>query len=312
MSLDMGTHSGKHSVPVESSLSAVLDSGRGEFSVRLPARLLTAVAVAVAVVAAMLPSTALAGARNGVPQYNTKVCGTNWVSIRTKQSYFSVYNDDFGRETCFEAERHHLDFQIIKAQPIQGFYSYPNISSGWESGRYSCAYHRGSCYTYPVKVSRDGNPVMSMAGWLAPGRYDFSFDVWTFPKYVKPVPVFDTGGTELMIWLAHPGVPENLIRTVRIDGIEWDVTTWLTHRDGTSWRLLIYYAVHPRSSVYGLHLNDFFREAEANGEMTANYWLTGINAGFEMVQGGVHDNIHYYSLTGVGTGGCPGAAHACG
>lgn len=57
--------------------------------------------------------------------------------------------------------------------------------------------------------------------------------------------------------------------------------------------------MHPRSSAYGLHINDFFREAEAHAEMSASYWLTAIDAGFESVRGGLHCNIHYYSLTGV-------------
>jgi hypothetical protein len=44
---------------------------------------------------------------------------------------------------------------------------------------------------------------------------------------------------------------------------------------------------------------DLFREAENHGELSPSYWLTGIDAGFELVSGGLHDNIHYYSLTGV-------------
>ncbi len=102
-----------------------------------------------------------------------------------------------------------------------------------------------------------------------------------------------------MIWLVHPGVAEGVDRTVTIDGIRWNVTTWIAHRNGGSWRLLIYYAVRQRSSAYGLKLNDFFREAERHHEMSASYWLTSIDAGFELVSGGLHDNIHYYSLTGV-------------
>ena len=44
---------------------------------------------------------------------------------------------------------------------------------------------------------------------------------------------------------------------------------------------------------------DFFREAENHHELSASYWLTAIDAGFELVSGGLHSNIHYYSLTGV-------------
>ncbi len=245
-----------------------------------------------ALIAALIAPAALAA---GVPDYNTRVCGNGWVTIRTVASYFHVYNDDFGGSTCITAEHYHLRFAVSKARG-HGFYAYPNISSGWESGRYTCTGHRGACFDYPVEVKNDGNPVTSMAGWLAPGDYDFSYDIWTNRTDAHPV---QDNGTEVMIWLAHPGVREGVVREVRIDGIDWYVTTWRAHRNGGKWRLLIYYAVHQRSSVHGLRLNDFFHEAERHGEMSSSYWLTGIDAGFELVSGGLHDNIHNFSLTGL-------------
>lgn len=270
---------------------------------RLPRRLLALLAVP-ALGAALTPAGVLAAAHPppaarayGVRQYNSRVCGGNWVTVHVpRQSYYRVANDDFGGKTCVTAERHHLDFQIVAASG-SGFHAYPDISSGWEAGIYSCTGHRAACYRYPVQVAHDGDPVTSVAGWLAPGRYDFSYDIWTNRTDAHPV---QDDGTEVMIWLAHPGITEYPVREVRIDGIEWDVTTWITSHPGEPhWRLLIYYAVHPRSSAYGLRINDFFRDAERNGEMSASYWLTAIDAGFELVSGGVHDNIHEFSLTGV-------------
>jgi hypothetical protein len=233
----------------------------------------------------------------GVQTYNAPVCGTAWTTIRTTTTYFHVYNDDFGDGgyTCLRAEQHHTDFQISTAAG-SGFHAYPNISSGWESGRYACTGHSGACYRYPVQVKADGDPVTSMAAWLAPGRYDLSWDIWTNKTDAHPA---QDDGTEVMIWLAHPGIREGVDRVVRVDGVTWDVTTWMCHRNGASWRLLIYYAAHPRSSASGLHLNDFFHEAEGHGEMSSSYWVTGVDAGFELVSGGVDDNIHSYSLTGV-------------
>jgi hypothetical protein len=262
--------------------------------VRWSRRILILLAVA-ATLAGVISAPASAGGDGGVPHYNRLVCGRNWVSIRTPASYFHVYNDDFGGYTCFSAMRHHLDFQIMKATGV-GFHADPNISSGWESGRDSCSHHHGLCYDYPIQVKHDGDPVTSIAGWLASGTYDFNYDIWTNQTDAHPL---QDNGTEVMIWLAHPGVREAIDREVVIDHIAWYVTTWIAHRNGATWRLLIYYAVHPRSSAWGLHLNDFFHEAERNGEMSSSYWLTGIDAGFELVAGGVHNNIHYYSLTGL-------------
>lgn len=251
-------------------------------------RFVTLLSVTV-LISAVLSAPALAG---GVPVYNAKVCGDKWVTIRTPRSYFHVYNDDFGGYTCINAMRHRLDFAVTTARGT-GFHAYPNISSGWESGRYTCTGHKGACYDYPVEVKRDGDPVASIAAWLAPGHYDFSLDIWTNRTDAHPV---EDNGTEVMIWFAWPGLKEAIDRTVTIDGMRWYVTTWI--RKG-KWRLLIYYAVHQRSSAHGVHINDFFHEAERHGEMSANYWLTGIDAGFELVHGGLHNNIHYYSLTGL-------------
>lgn len=269
---------------------------RAGIAVLLLALLAGVAAVAVCLVAILIsPVRAAVQPAAGVLTYNAPVCGTAWTTIRTPDTYFHVYNDDFGGYTCVRAEKSHLDFQVSTAIG-SGFHAYPNISSGWESGRYTCTGHSGACYRYPVQVKADGTPETSMAAWLAPGRYDLSWDIWTNKTDAHPA---QDDGTEVMIWLAHPGVREGIDRVVDIDGVAWDVTTWMCHRNGASWRLLIYYAAHPRSSAYGLHLNDFFREAEAHQEMSSLYWLTGVDAGFELVSGGLDDNIHSYSLTGV-------------
>ena len=268
---------------------------------RSPRRVTVLLALVAALV--LVPVPALAGGvprsntpAGGVPRWNAPACGLHWVTIRTQLTYYHVYNDDFGRRTCVTAERYHPDFAVSSVGGGFGFAAYPNISSGWESGRYTCTGHTGSCYSYPVQLRHDGDPRTSMSAWLAPGRYDLSWDIWTNRTNAHPV---QDNGTELMIWLAHPGVPEGVVRTVTIDGIQWNVTTWIAHRNGGRWRLLIYYSVRQRSSAYGLRLNDFFHEAERHHEMSASYWLTGIDAGFELVTGGLHNNIHYYSLTGV-------------
>jgi Glycosyl hydrolase family 12 len=236
-------------------------------------------------------------AANGVPIYNARVCGTDWVDIHIpKASYYNVYNDDFGRETCVVAELHHLDFRISSVGNSYGFDAYPNISSGWEDHKYTCTGRTGECFTYPVQADHDGDPVTTIAGWLAPGSYDFSYDIWFNKTDSHPL---QDDGTELMIWLAHPGISEGVDRAVTIDGIEWDVTTWITNHPGEPhWRLLIYYAVHPRSSAT-LHLNNFLADAERHGELSSSEWLTAIDAGFELAHGGVGDNIHQYSLTGL-------------
>lgn len=237
----------------------------------------------------------------GVHRYNTDVCGRSWVSVHIpRTSYFSIYNDDSpANVTCIKPMQHRLDFQVMTVNPrADNWDAYPNISSGWEWGRYSCAGHSGECYRYPVREDRDGMPRTSLAAWLAPGRYNLSYDIWF--NRTDRTPEGQDDGAEVMVWLAHPGIGVwNVTRRVTLDGIRWDVMDWIAHHNGTSWHYVAFVAERQRRSVTGLWLNPFFRNAIRYGELSPSWWLTGIDAGFELVQGGVHDNIHYYTLTGL-------------
>lgn len=236
----------------------------------------------------------------GVGNYNTNVCGTNWVDVHIpNNSYYNFYNAPEGQATtCMTVMRYHLDFQITHATIHRGW-GFPNISSGWAWGRYTCTGHSGACFKYPVQQRYDGTPRTSVATWLAPGRYNAAYDIWFNRTDGHPG---QDNGTEVMIWLAHPGISVwSVSRYVTIDGIRWAVMTWTAHHNGAYWHYVAYVAVHQRSSVYGLWLNPFFREAIAHGELRNTWWLTAIDFGFELVAGGVHDNVHYYKLTGLPT-----------
>lgn len=233
---------------------------------------------------------------SGVRQYNVNVCGKNWVKIRTN-SYFNFYNAPEGQAyTCLKIMRLKLDFQITKIS-YRGAWGYPNISSGWESGTYSCSWVKGTCFQYPVEEEHDGMPKTSVTTALWPGAYNASYDIW-FNK-TKAHPLQDNG-TEVMIWIAHPGLYPAVDRYVTIEGIRFGVMEWTARnwRLGVNWHYVAYIAVHQRRSI-GLWLNPFFRDAIRNGELSPHWWLTGIDFGFELVHGGLHTDVLNYSLTGV-------------
>jgi hypothetical protein len=260
---------------------------------------LTVAAIASAV--AMIPaSEAIAGNDNGVPNYNKHVCGTHWVKVHIpRSSYFNVYNAPTGQaQTCISVEQHHLDF-VIDSIRYRSAWGYPNISSGWESGVYSCAGVRGECMKYPVEEKHDGEPITSVATWQSPGVYNVSYDIW-FNKW-DTHPAQDNG-TEVMIWLAHPGINDSAAMDwyVTIEGIRWGVMTWTaTNRTRVRWHYVAFLAVPQRSGVHRLWLNPFFRNAIAHRLLQSNWWLTGIDFGFELVYGGQHNNVHFYTLSGV-------------
>jgi hypothetical protein len=254
-------------------------------------------AMAAPAMAGVLSSGPGATSATGVHVYNANVCGTNWVKVRTN-SYYNAYNAPEAQAyTCLSVQRLRLDFQITKID-YHGAWGYPNISSGWESGINSCAGVSGTCFAYPVEEEHDGLPETSVQTALWPGTYNASYDIWF--NQTKGHPVQDNG-TEVMIWIAYPGIYRSFNRYVTIEGIRFGVMDWIAYnaQTRTHWHYVAYLALHQRSSVTNLWLNPFFREAIAHGELSPHWWLTGIDFGFELVRGGLHTDILGYSLKGV-------------
>lgn len=268
----------------------------------LPLLILLAVA---AVLALILGLTQPAGSSVtpdvGVRTYNQPMCGGNmWVPVKLPASEYEVH-DSAG--TCVKPERHRLDFQITSVRRQLGW-QYPNISSGYELGESSCPSARDTCYRYPVQQRDDGMPVAAVRAWLAPGQYNLAFDTWFSPSSRRLSYADRAGDTEVMIWLAHPGINESYAYDwhVIIDGAEWGVMTWETGTaSGHPWRYVAYVA--PRTALGQLSarlwLNPFWRDAEQHGYLSSREWLTAVDLGFELVSGGQGDNIHGYTLAGV-------------
>jgi hypothetical protein len=252
--------------------------------------------------AAFVPaSQAIAGNDSGTPTYNHNVCGTKWVKVHIPHdSYFNFYNAPPDQaHTCIRVEHYHLDYSITHLTIVNPWGD-PNISSGWESGVYTCTGVKGRCMKYPVQEKHDGYPLSSVATWQNPGVYNASYDIWFNKTDAHPG---QDNGTEIMIWLSHPGIDDSgaIIRTVTIDGIRWGVMGWTAYngRARVYWHYVAFMAEPQRTSAYKLWLNPFFRNAIANHELSPYWWLTAIDFGFELVSGGRGNNVHYYTLTGV-------------
>ena len=264
-------------------------------------------------VSAVLLLAALPGAApQGTPVWNRPVCGSAYVPIDLGNGdYFNVINAQAGN-TCVNAQRHHLSWDVSSWHPASKSWQYPNISSGIEWGRYTCydgpsAYPSSpgsKCMRYPVRVDRDGEPVTSVTVHPHISYGNVAYDMWLNRTDVRPSKLRQPNGAEIMIWLSYPGIPDRAnARHVVIDGIHWDVMTWEARNSttGTSWRYVAYLAHRQRNSVSRLWLNPFFRDAERAGEVSASWYLTAIDFGAEInrtVRGPGFDVAHY-SLTGV-------------
>jgi hypothetical protein len=269
-------------------------------------------AVSAVLLLAAPPAVSPAAPLGGTPVWNHPVCGSGYVPVDLGSgNYFNIINAQ-AHNTCVSAERHHLSWYVSSWHPAAQKWQYPNISSGIEWGRYTCddgpsgypSSPGSKCMRYPVQVDKDGEPVTSAGVNPHLINGNVSYDIWFNRQDVAPLKLGQPDAGELMIWLSYPGIRDEAdARHVVIDGIQWDVMTWVAHNPttNTSWRYIAYLAHHQRNSVSRLWLNPFFRDAERAGEVSPSWYLTAIDFGAEInrtVSGPGFDVTHY-SLTGV-------------
>jgi hypothetical protein len=237
-------------------------------------------------------------------EFNKPMCDSNgYERIKTQQTEYAVSDS---AATCVDSMKYHGDFAVTSVSDLS--WQFPNIASGYTpEGEATCAsYRQDTCYRYPVKVSEDGMPNATFGAWLNPGVYNLSFDMWISPvRWHHSVQARD-GNTEVMVWLAHPGITDILYDYTTIDGIRFGIMSWEARHSGQSWRYVAYVALNPPSIRSGravnysrLWLNPFLRNAEMHGWLRSSEWLWTIDLGFELVHGGRHNNIHAYTLSGV-------------
>jgi hypothetical protein len=267
------------------------------------------IAVALALTAASLPaalpaSASVSPSRGITGQFNQPMCGSNdFERVKTPLTEFAV-SDSAG--TCVDSERYHADFNVAKVTEDIGW-QYPNVASGFTpEGEATCADpRRDTCFAYPVRQEDDGTPLASFGSWLAPGSYNESFDIWFSPVKSRHSFATRAGDTELMIWLAFPGIDDrsHFVAYATIDHKRFGIMTWIAGGDR---RYVAYLWLNAprvgsgrRLDVSGLWLNPIFRNAESHGWLRSWEWLWSVDLGFELRWGGQGVNIHDYSLTGL-------------
>lgn len=238
-----------------------------------------------------------AGAATPATGRTTTFCGQKYIQVHvTGNSYYLIKNAPPAQNyTCLEAEAGHAGF-TIKSTNQHSNWGYPHVTSGWEWGAYSCLNATTPCFKYPVQERYDGTPETSLSVSMQ-GTGNASYDIW-FNKTGQE-PINQDNGTEIMIWLEHPGVTlKHVVRTVTIQGITFVVMFVTATGNGTSWNYLAYVCATPRTSLQNFWLNGVFRDAIAHGELEPTWYMTSIDAGFELTGGGAGSQLSM-SLTGV-------------
>lgn len=267
----------------------------------LLAALITAAVLLAPLPALATPAPGAVTPAVGVAEYNAKFCGPNeWVRVKLPATEATVH-DSSG--VCITSMRHVLDFGINSNDGPH--WTYPNINFGYEQGNPSCASAKDTCFKFPVQEKNDGTPVLSEKAWLAKGVYNNALDIWFSPASAVSTLNYQhrKGAVEVMIWVRTVGIHQGCDYQVRIDNINWCVRDGVAGGgSGQPWQRITFDAQNGRLgsvSVSNLWLNPFFRNAISHRMLTPDKWLYAIDDGFELYSGGVGNNIHYLSLSGV-------------
>jgi hypothetical protein len=78
------------------------------------------------------------------------------------------------------------------------------------------------------------------------------------------------------------------VRLVHVAGVRYWLEHWTTHNPvtGVKWRYILFRRYKPVSKVRDLRFRPFLKRAERAGLLNRHYWLTSIDAGFEIWRGG--------------------------
>jgi hypothetical protein len=195
-----------------------------------------------------------------------------------------VRNDNYGgRSECLANTNRWANFAVSTSaarrtgsEPA----AFPNIFYGCSWG--VCSRGTG----LPRRLSRLHHPKTS---WYTrgrpPGRWDVAYDIWFARKRHTSG---QDRGAEIMLWLRSKGLGRPSGHGLLIERHRWQLEHWLTTNptSGAHWPLIIFRMVRPHGFVNHLDLMPFFRRAEALGLLHRSWWLTAVEAGFEVWRGG--------------------------
>ena len=238
----------------------------------------SAVAVAIAVAGLAAPGT---GQHRSAA---TMLCGAyqHIVIDGARGTPYVVRNDNYGgRPECLRNSSGGPNFTIVTSgarragpEPV----AFPNIFRG-------CSW--GVCSpdgALPLPVSRLGALVTSWSTrQTRRGVWDAAYDIW-FARH-RSVSGQDAGA-EVMIWLNSHGLRTGRGRVVRIDHRRWHLVHWRTGLGGRHWNYLRFALVGGGTSIRRLSIGPFIALARRYRLIRPGWWLTSVEAGFEIWRGG--------------------------
>jgi hypothetical protein len=197
-------------------------------------------------------------------------------------THFIIRNDNYGgMRECLTNRNDWSNFTVTRSSAGGGNgepVAYPDIFLGCSWGL--CSPHSG----LPRQVDRLRSLVTT---WHtvqnAPGQWSVGYDIW-FNRTHRVSGQDD--GAELMIWLNSKGFSPNRWPVVMVDHIAWHLAHWVTGPAGRRWNYVQFRRVHATTHVERLNVQPFIRMAERYGFVRRTWWMTSVEAGFEIWHGG--------------------------
>jgi len=171
--------------------------------------------------------------------------------------------------------------------------------------------HWGQCTANSGLPARVGDMPSVTSSWSttqpSSGSYNVSYDLW-YDSH--PSTTTDPDGAEVMIWLDHRGgvqpAGSRVATGVQISGATWDV--WYSRMN---WNYIAFVRTSGTTSVSGLDLAAFTRDAVARGYIQNAWYLIGVEAGFELWQGGAGLATDAFGVTVGGGTTTPPPSDGC-
>jgi hypothetical protein len=251
------------------------------------------VAALMAVAAAVggLPGTASASATGAMKssQDVTVLCRKDDHLIT--RTGVDIRNNNFqGEPECLTNWNDNPGFMITRSGAHTPWAAFPNTFVGCEIS--VCSPDSGM----PIQVKNI--KALSTTWRFVPAKRwqgNAAYDIWFNPWYRTSGQ--DTGA-EIMIWLDWNKLYFPPGPIVQIDGTRWLVSSWTMFRGkGKSWHYLRFWRLGKVTSVRGLNLMPFLTFAERyRYTLKPAWWLTGIEAGYELWSGGVGTHTQLFAV----------------
>jgi hypothetical protein len=202
-----------------------------------------------------------------------------------------AYNDVFAGyySECISVRR--SGFKIVRARTSWEWGAFPDVFIG-------CEYNVCSRASLPQRPIGDFTDLMMTLDTRFDSVAGNDSTDWWFDRTRPGRSLNHPNGAEVMIWLAWRQIPMRSGYVARLGRQFWYVEHWRAYADHTYWEYiqLRWLGRHRHPSIR-VNMVGILHYIERRGWLRPSWYPSSLDAGFEVVHGGVGDRIIKYSVT---------------